>query len=307
MALERGGLLSAAEELRKLQAQLTQALASGAPQEVIDELLNRYNQAMKRYMDALAANPPPPGPPQSGDAVNVSPEDIQKLLETIKKLNAAGQRDEATRMLALLQSMLENMHMTQGSGSGQGSQQNKALNDAINKMGDMMGKQRGLLDKTFRQQQGKGDPKDGGAQGLAKQQQDLQKQLQDALKGMDPKLGAKLKDGADAMNKAQGSLQKGDLDNAKNAEQNALKSLAQAAQDLADQAAKEGGQNGKAAAREDPLGREGQSGSGAQTKLPDMSTLERARAILQELRRRAAEMGRPQEERDYIDRLLKSF
>src|SRR6185312_13464420 len=127
---------------------------------------------------------------------------------------------------------------------------------------------------------GQGDPKDGGAQGLAKQQQDLQKQLQDAVKGIDPKLGGKLKDGADAMNRAQGALQKGDLDNAKNAEQNALKSLAQAAQALADEAAKEGGQNGKAAEHEDPLGRSGQNGSGAQTKLPDMSTLERARAIL---------------------------
>ena len=29
--------------------------------------------------------------------------------------------------------------------------------------------------------------------------------------------------------------------------------------------------------------------------------------ILQELRRRAAEMNRPQQERDYLDRLLKAF
>ena len=58
LKLERGGLLSAAEELRKLQMMLTAALASGAPQEVIDELLKRYNEAMQRYVDAMAANPP---------------------------------------------------------------------------------------------------------------------------------------------------------------------------------------------------------------------------------------------------------
>ena len=64
ISLERGGLLDAAEELRRLQALLTQAMMQGAPQDVIDALLDRYNQAMKRYMDALAANPPPPGPPR---------------------------------------------------------------------------------------------------------------------------------------------------------------------------------------------------------------------------------------------------
>ena len=42
-------------------------------------------------------------------------------------------------------------------------------------------------------------------------------------------------------------------------------------------------------------------------KVPDKSDLQRAREILQELRKRAAERGRPQEELDYIDRLLKQF
>src|SRR5471032_3047687 len=64
LKLERGGLLSAAEELRKLQMMITAALASGAPQEVIDELLKRYNEAMQRYVAALAANPPAPGEQQ---------------------------------------------------------------------------------------------------------------------------------------------------------------------------------------------------------------------------------------------------
>ena len=49
VALEHGGLLTAAEELRRLQALLAQAMANGAPQEVIDALLQRYNEAMQRY------------------------------------------------------------------------------------------------------------------------------------------------------------------------------------------------------------------------------------------------------------------
>jgi hypothetical protein len=42
-------------------------------------------------------------------------------------------------------------------------------------------------------------------------------------------------------------------------------------------------------------------------KIPGATDLARARAILMELRRRAAEMNRPQSERDYLDRLLKAF
>ncbi len=40
----------------------------------------------------------------------------------------------------------------------------------------LMGKQRNLLDKTYRQQQGAGDPKDGGANGLSQQQGQLKGQ-----------------------------------------------------------------------------------------------------------------------------------
>ncbi len=302
LALERGGLLTAAEELRRLQALLAQAMANGAPQDQIDALLQRYNEAMQKYLDALAANPPPPGAeqPDNPDAVTLGPNDIQKMMDMIKKLSEAGQREQAAQMLALLQNMLENLRLTQGKGGGQG-QQNKALNDAMNKLGEAMGRQRGLLDKTFRQQQGQGNPKDGGSQGLANQQQQLQKQLQDAGKGVDPSLSQKMKDAGQAMQQSEQALRKGDLDNSRNAQQKALQSMSQAAQALADQAKKESGENGNG----DPLGR--QADQGNSIKIPDADTLAKARAILEELRRRAGQMNRPQEERDYIDRLLKSF
>jgi uncharacterized protein (TIGR02302 family) len=305
VALERGGLLTAAEELRRLQALLAQAMANGAPQDVIDALLQRYNQAMQKYLEALAANPPPPGlqQPDNPDAVTLGENDIQKMMEMIQKLSQAGQREEAAQMLALLQNMLENLRLTPGKGNGQGTAQNKALNDAMNKLGDTMGKQRGLLDKTFRQGQGRGDPKDGGPQGLARQQQQLQQQLQDAMKGGgDAKLSQKMKEAGEAMQQSQNALQKGDLDNAKNAQQKALQAMSQAAQMLADQAKKESGE----ASNGDPLGR-AEANQGNQVKIPDADTLAKARAILEELRRRAGQMARPQEERDYIDRLLKSF
>ena len=304
LKLERGGLLSAAEELRKLQMQITQALASGAPQEVIDELLKRYNEAMKRYVDALAANPPPadqtPMPP---DAKTLGMDDVQQLMQMIQKLSQAGEREKAARLLAALQSMLENMRMTQGK-SGQNAQ-NKALNQKLQKYGELMGKQRALLDKTFRQQQGQADPKDGGTQGLQKQQQELEKELQDSLKGMDGKSAQKLREAGRAMGDAQNALGRKDLSNAGSSQNQALDALKQGAQALADEAERGTGRMG--GGREDPLGRSPSQLGNSGVKIPGAADLARARQILEELRRRAAQMNRPQQERDYLDRLLKAF
>jgi uncharacterized protein (TIGR02302 family) len=303
LKLERGGLLSAAEELRKLQMMLTAAMAAGAPQEVIDELLKRYDEAMKRYVQALAANPSPQSmEPPSPDAKTLGMNDVQTLLQMIQKLSQAGDRQQAAQLLAMLQSMLENMHMQQGGTGGEQTAQDKATNEQLQKFSNLMSKQRSLLDKTFRQRQGQPDPKDGGAQGLAKQQQDLQKQLQDSLKGMDGKSAQKLREAGKAMGEAQSALGQKDLENAGSAQNQALEAMRQGAQALAQQAP-----GGKQAGGKDPLGRGASPLGNSGVKIPGATDLARARAILMELRRRAAEMNRPQSERDYLDRLLKAF
>jgi uncharacterized protein (TIGR02302 family) len=304
LKLERGGLLSAAEELRKLQAMLMAALASGAPQEVIDELLKRYNEAMQRYMQALANNPTPESMAQlPQDTKTLGENDLATLLKTIQQLTQAGDRQMAAQLLAMLQSMLENLHTTQGSGQGAQTPQNKKLNEAMQKLGGLMGKQRNLLDKTFRQRQGQSDPKDGGAQGLQKQQSDLEKELQDSLKGMDGKSAQKLREAGKAMGEAQDALGRKDLANAGSAQNQALNALREGAQQLADDAQKGGREGGP----EDPLGRTTSPLGNTGIKIPGATDLARARAILEELRRRAAQMNRPQAERDYLDRLLKAF
>ncbi|MGG5811317.1 DUF4175 domain-containing protein [Falsiroseomonas sp. CW058] len=62
----------------------------------------------------------------------------------------------------------------------------------------------------------------------------------------------------------------------------------------------------------DPLGRRTREAPGAQdagsdTRVPDEAELLRTRRLQEELRKRGAERGRPQEELDYIDRLLRRF
>ena len=305
LKLERGGLLSAAEELRKLQAMLMAAMASGAPQDVIDELLRRYNEAMQRYMQALAANPTPESKaalPQGTLTMNQN--DLAQMLKTIQQLTQAGDRQMAAQLLAMLQSMLENLHTSPG-GGGKGAEtpQSKKMAEQMQKLGGLMGKQRDLLDKTFRQRQGQADPKDGGTQGLQKQQSDLEKQLEDSLKGMDGKAAEKLREAGKSMGDAQGALGRKDLSNAGSAQNQALNALREGAQQLSDDAS----QGGRDGGPEDPLGRTTSPLGNTGIKIPGATDLARARAILEELRRRSAQMNRPQAERDYLDRLLKAF
>jgi uncharacterized protein (TIGR02302 family) len=309
LGLERGGLLSAAEALRRLQALLAQALAQGAPQSVIDELLRRYNEAMRRYMQALAANPQEgQGPPPPGAKV-LSQDDLQTLLNAIQQLSQAGNRAQAQQLLALLQNLLENLRLSGGGGGNADNPQNKALKDAIQGLGQLMGRQRGLLDKTFRGQQG-GPVKPNE---LQKEQGDIKNQLEGILKGLG---GQKIPAPNDlgragrSMGQSEQDLGSNDLPGSSVDQKNALDALRSAASELANKLMRQMGQDQGERGSEDPLGRkEGANGSSVNgdVKMPTQTELQRARNILLELRRRAGERGRPQQELDYIDRLLKQF
>ncbi len=115
-----------------------------------------------------------------------------------------------------------------------------------------------------------------------------------------------LEEAEDAMGDAARALERGDADAALEAQDAAIGALRDAAQ-AASQAleAEQGAQESDA----DPLGRAagGTAGPGSEIGVPSESDRQRAREILEELRRRAAERGRPQEELDYIDRLLERF
>ncbi len=310
LAIEQGGLSLAAAELRRLQQAIQDALGRGALQDEIDALLQRYREALQRYMRFMAQNAQPGGASPSPNAKMLRPEDLETLLKAIEQLSQSGARGEAAQMLAMLQGLLENLQMSstqsgKGDGAGQ-SAQDKQLSDAIGKLGALMGDQRALLDKTLRAQQGA-----GGAQGLARQQGELSERLQKLEEDLakTKEAAPALKDARRAMEEARRQLQKGALGPASAHEQTALENLRSSADKLAKDLMRRSGQPGQMG-EQDPLGRDsGGNGPqfGNQVKVPDQMTLERARNILKELRRRAGERGRPKDELDYIERLLKEF
>ncbi len=127
----------------------------------------------------------------------------------------------------------------------------------------------------------------------------------------------------DAMDQAQGDLGEGNADNAVDSQGRALDALRKGAQSLAQSMQQQMGQQGqgqtgragrlgqsRADQDTDPLGRplRGRDyGDDVTVKVPGEIDVQRARRIIEELRKRFGDMGRPQEELDYIERLLKDY
>jgi uncharacterized protein (TIGR02302 family) len=156
-------------------------------------------------------------------------------------------------------------------------------------------------------QKGKGDLADRQAQ-LRKQLDQLKKDLDQMGAGDPDKLGK----ADEAMGKAEDALGKKDMEEAAEQQGEALEQMRQSAKQMAEQMQKNAQQKmGRGGdTPRDPLGRPQKSQGpdlGTSVKVPDAIDAQRAREILEELRKRSGESLRPPTELDYIDRLLKRF
>jgi len=177
-------------------------------------------------------------------------------------------------------------------------------------------------------QQGQGQ---GQQQGLEEELADRQRSLRQELRRQTENLpGAGTPEGdaarenlgraGDAMDGAEEALRGDDFAGALDRQSEAIEALREGMRDLADQMAQEGqqqpGQEGQALGEanpdgnRDPLGREaGRNGRvGTDEELTQSEDVyRRAREILEEIRRRSGEQARPDEELDYLRRLLDRF
>jgi len=188
-------------------------------------------------------------------------------------------------------------------GTGQLQRDQQALRDRLNKLLDE------LRNHGF------------GQQGQQQQGQGQQGQNQQG-KGAGQDQLDQLGRAGDAMNEAQGELGNGDTDNAVDSQGRALDALRKGAQSLAQamqqqqMGEKPGsgrlGRFGQSRSDQDtdPLGRPMRGheyGDDSTVKVPGDIDIQRARRIIEELRKRYGDLGRSQEELDYIERLLKNF
>lgn len=325
LRLEDGDLSLAARDLRAAQERLMRALEEGATDAEIERLMAELREALDQFLREMARRAmenQQAQQPIDPNAQMFSRNDLQRMLDAIENMARSGSRDAARQMLSELQNLLENLQ------SGQmqaGQMQSGPMGEALDRLGEMIRRQQQLMDQTHRfdQQQGQGQPQDGQRGDelgqLGQGQGDLRQQLQellDQLRGMGAEPGNELGQAGEAMGEAEQSLGAGETGEALGQQGRALDNLRRGAQSMAEQMAQgqgmgDGpGQPGQARQRTDPFGRplrtEGPD-YGVTVRVPEEIDVQRAREILEELRRRLSDPARPSLERDYIERLLERF
>jgi uncharacterized protein (TIGR02302 family) len=324
LRLEDGRLSVAERELRRIQQALMKALAEGAPDAELERLMRELQQAMNRFMQAMAEQMR--RNPQSQKIVDFDPrtmrmmrsEDIARMMEQIRDLMKSGARQAAREMLARLQQMMQNMRSMQMVRMRGGQGRNGG---PLRQLQELIRRQQELQNRTFRSGQ-PGQQMPGAAD--QKALRDMLRQLRGMMpgqgQGQRPGQGpGQMLDRADQeMQRSMRALEGGQRNDSVGAQGRALDQLRRAGrgimQQMMERFARESGQpnrqpNGRNNPRRDPLGREvmGEDVDSHDVTIPDASSIQRARKILDELRRRSGQSNRPQLELDYINRLLQRF
>jgi hypothetical protein len=165
-----------------------------------------------------------------------------------------------------------------------------------------------------------GQQPQGGRSGQHGKLGDRQQELRDRLQSLIDRFRIEggeppdeFKGAQEAMRDAKEAIGEGNLDSATQQQTLALDKLRKGAQSMAEQMMENGesqagqgpGNNGR-----DPLGRPDRSNRpdlGLSVKVPDEIDIQRAREVLDELRRRLGDPSRPTIELDYLERLIKPF
>ena len=315
-----------------MEQRMMEALQRGekipmVPPEVADQMTDRNDlQQMLDKMREMAQT-------GSRDAARQMLSQLQQMLESMRsgamaQMNQqqAQQQNQAWEMMQQLQKLAQ--------------QQQQLLDQSFRQSQESMDQQqqgqqgeqpRGRQPSQRRnqngqQQNGQQNPGSPTLQKQAEQQEALRRQLGELMRRMGEQQGGEIPQplgrAERAMRDAAQALQQGAPGAAVPSQTEAMEQLQQGMQGMAEQMAQQMmGQQGQAMMGQqgqmprqgrgrDPLGRR-PSGYGMQdsndVKIPEQSELQRAREILDELRRRSGQYGRPQEERNYIDRLLKQF
>src|SRR5262245_50777521 len=324
-ALEEG---ASDEEIQRLMQELRQALA-----QFLDQLQKQAEN-----------QPPMQGLDRNNQFM--TPQDLDQLLRNLENMARSGNRDMAQQMLSQLRDLLDRLQSGRMADQGQSRQFGKMMDEFGNIIGrqqqlldDTFGQQRQQGQRGQRGQQGQqgqkgqqgqrgqrgqqGQPGEGQQgdgdefSGLGDRQRELRDMLGKLQRGMrEFGLNAPEQFGGagESMERAGRALRDGDLDAAAQDESRALEQLRQGAREMAQQMLNQMpsrfGLNDNGGEL-DPLGRPPQRTDGPDpgvgVKVPDQIDVQRAREILEELRRRLGEPTRPSIELEYLERLLKLF
>ena len=353
LSIETGNLHDSLKKLQAIKKELEKALAEGAPEEKIADLMQQLREAMNEYLQAMQQqmqenqrnNPQAQNQQQQNRAQQeIRSQDLQRMMDMIENLARSGARDAAQQMLSELENILQNLQPGQRQAN---PQRTSPMAKMLDQLSEMMRRQQQLMDQTFQMpqngQQRSGDQNQGQQQGeqgqepggrgqseqqtpgngqLSQQQGDLGKMLERLMQQMQQQ-GLQSPDGLgraqQEMGEASGELGQGQRDEALGSQGEAMRGLREGARNMAQQLMQQGtgnegniGRHGEGRGEQrDPLGRplpsQGEEYGQRDNMVPQEAEVERARRILDALRSRANQTGRPKLELDYIDRLLKGL
>jgi len=331
-ALERG---ASDQEIKQLMDQLRAAM-DRYMQSMQEQLKNKQQlarpldrnsrvlrqQDLKNMLDRLenlARN-------GAKDAARQLLQQLEQMMENLQMASPDQNGDDLDDMMSQLDELGDMIH----------EQQN--LRDRTFRQGQNNGQNKGQAQRRRNGQQGQqGDQQsDESMDQLRQNQQALRDRLNKLLEELKKRgLGQNQKgeqgqgqngmdqlgQAGEAMGEAEGQLGDGNADSAVDSQGRALDALRKGAQGLAQSMQQQmgqgpgPGQNGRlglprAQRDTDPLGRplRGRDyGDDVTVKVPGEIDVQRARRIIEELRRRFGDILRPQEELDYIERLLKDY
>jgi uncharacterized protein (TIGR02302 family) len=341
--IENSGLSDAQKRLRDAQEKLAQAIENGASDAEIEKLMAELKSAMRdvtREFAEKARKDPKMAKKLGPNDKVLSQSELEEMLKKLEELAKEGAKEQAKELLSQLNEMMNNLQA--GNGQEPGGEQGSAMNEQLNKLGEMMRKQQELMDQTQRLQQGQSgeEGESGGGQGpdgqngqsgegdkpgqngnsfseLQGSQGQLREDLEgmmDALRGLGLDPGKEFGKAGDSMGQAEGKLGKGQGGEALGDQSDALEALRKGGQGLMKQMQEAMGRDGggkrpgqRGMTENDPLGRPRATTGpdfGDTTKVPDEIDVQRAREILEAIRKRLGNAISPEIEKNYLERLL---
>lgn len=307
LRIEDGDLAAAEQRLEEARRALEQAIDGNADGETLETLLDQFQAALQRYLNALSERlGQAPSDLDGATGAAISDGELQDMVQAMRDMAAIGARDGMRQMLRNMAGILDGLQTRLPQAPS------AAATQAVRSLRDLAQRQQRLLEQSHRQAQpGAEDSASGSA--AARQQDELNKALAGARQRLMEGLGQEplaLDDAAQAMDQAAQALRDNDWAAAAAAQARALDNLSQGLRQSLDAMAA-GAMAMPGGLPRDPLGRPMGNGPGGgddgATRVPDQAEMRKARAIIDELRRRAGDFTRPQAERDYLLRLLRQF
>jgi uncharacterized protein (TIGR02302 family) len=338
LRIEDGELALAERRLAEAEKRLQEALdRDDVSDEEMQQLMNELAQAMQEYFKELSKRLQEMGPsdqPIDPNAQVLSSREMMEMMEQMRQLNEIGAKDAAKQMLSQLRDMLQQLRNQPLAGMRQQPGQNSEMQRRMGQMQEMMRRQQELMDQNFQNGQRNQSGQQNGERSQedmkrgAGEQESLRRQLGEMMRqlGENGQIPDALGRAERAMRDAARQLGEGSSEDALQSQGEALNALREGARDMAEEMARQqqmgrrpgNGRGGRGEQQQlqgdgrDPLGRRYERDRGGEvddgkTVIPDKADVQKARDILDELRRRSSDPNRPDIELDYIDRLLDSF